>query len=489
MLLQLFYSPSVSAASALSSSDIASLRQYIADAVSREHISGATLAIASENQTILLEAFGKRNVTSNTDMTTDTLFHIGSTNKAITSFLIGILVDEGVLTWDTKAIDIYPNFTLSNQSYANQITIRQLLDMSSGLPRDVDAVFDNAPRFILEGLGNAALLAAPGVQYQYSNVGISMAAYLAVLAKAKADNGTITETDLDNLHAGYEQLLREKVLVPLGMSDAYLYIDEARNTGKMANSHHLDNDTFVVSESNDQRVDNIAPAGGLKTSANSLLRYMITEMQQGLSPEGTRILSSSSSNIRQTLSAGVASKEEYGLGLEVKTLSDGLQYIGHSGSFDDFNSVMGFFPDKKIAFALLINTESPRALQLTGESGIENTIAELLNQGVINKATEGNSNHINYFKLVLSKALSVDVSVNYQTRDNTAIAGKDYITTKDTVTIRAGQTSQTIGVKIIADNESEEDERFSLVLTNPSGANFPNGVQEIVATHTIIDDD
>ncbi len=282
ILLQLFYSTSVSAASALSSNDIASLRQYITDSVSRNHISGATLAIASENQTLLLEAFGKRNVTNNTDMTTDTLFHIASTNKAITSFLIGILVDEGVLTWDTKAIDIYPSFTLSNQSYANQITIRQLLDMSSGLPKDISAVFDNeAARFILEGLGNTALLAAPGEQYQYSNIGISMAAYLAVLAKTKADNGTIIETDLDNLHAGYEKLLREKVLVPLGMSDAYLYIDDARNTGKMANSHHLDNDTFVVSESTDQRVDNMAPAGGLKTSANSLLRYMITEMQIG----------------------------------------------------------------------------------------------------------------------------------------------------------------------------------------------------------------
>ncbi len=484
MLLQVL---PVSAASSLSTSDLANLRQYIADAISKNHISGATLAIASENQTILLEAFGKRNVTDNVDMTTDTLFHIASTNKAITSFLIGILVDEGALTWDTKAIDIYPDFTLSNQNYANQITIRQLLDMSSGLPKYADV---SSARLILTGLGNVDLLAAPGVQYQYSNVSVAMAAYLAVLAKAKADNGTITETDLNNLHASYEKLLREKVLVPLGMNDAYLYIDAARNTGKMADSHHLKNNVFVVSESEDQKVDPFAPAGGLKTSANSLLRYVITEMQQGLSPDGTRILSTSSINTRQTLSAGIASENDYGLSLDIKTFSNELKYIGINGSFDNFNSVMGFFPDKKIAFALLINSESPRAAQLTAETGLENKIAELLNQGVIDRITEGNqSNHTNYFKLVLSQALSVDASVNYTTRDNSAIAGQDYIAKIGTVTIPAGQTSQTIGIDIIADNNSEKEESFSLVLTNPSGASFSNGVQEVVATHTIIDDD
>jgi CubicO group peptidase (beta-lactamase class C family) len=486
LLLQLLYVAQVSAAAALSNTDLASLRQYISDAVSRNHISGATLAIASENKTILLEAFGKSDIANGTDISTDTLFHIGSTNKAITSFLIGILVDEGVLQWDTKAIDIYSGFKLSNQDYAKQITIRQLLDMTSGLPKDVDV---ESAQSILNGLDNVALLAAPGKKYQYSNVSIAMVAYLAVLAKVKADNGLITTTDLDNLHASYEQLLREKVLVPLGMTDAYLYIDDARNTGKMTRSYHIENNTLVVSESEDQKIDYIAPAGGLKTSAGSLLRYIITEMQQGVSPEGTRILSSNNSNIRQTLSAGVASENEYGLSLEIQTLTNELRYIGISGAFDHFNSIMGFFPDKKIAFVLLINTESPRAVQLTGKKGIVNAIAELLNKGIINKPTEGNSNHTNFFKLAISQALNVDVSVTYRTEDDTAIAGQDYIATTGTATIVAGQTSTTIGVDIIADNNAEGDESFYLILSNPSGANFPNGIQEVFATHTIIDDD
>jgi CubicO group peptidase (beta-lactamase class C family) len=479
--------------STLSSSDLESLRQYMKSSITKNHLSGAVLGIASADQTIFLEAFGKSDVDKNTAMTTDTLFHIGSTNKAITSFLIGILVDEGVLQWDQKAIDIYPDFILSNQSYAEQITIRQLLDMSSGLSEDGNInstiLEKKSARFILEGLSNAPALLAAGEQYTYSNLSVSMAAYLAVLAKAKADNGVITESDLDNLHAGYERLLREKVLVPLGMNDAYLYIDDARATGKMASAHHLENNAFVVSTSEDQNVDVFAPAGGLKTSANSLLRYIMTEMQSGLSPEGTRILSASNTTERQKLSAGISSENEYGLCLEIKTLSDGLNYIGHNGSFDDFNSVMGFFPDKQIGFVLLMNTESTQALKLSSAKGIENKIAELLNKGIISTPNEADVQQTNYFQLKINRALDTDVSVHYETRNGSAIAGQDYNSTTGTATIIAGQTQALITVDILADTLAEEDENFSVVLSNPVGASFASGITELITTHTIIDDD
>ena len=46
-----------------------------------------------------------------------------------------------------------------------------------------------------------------------------------------------------------------------------------------------------------------------------------------------------------------------------------------------------------------------------------------------------------------------------------------------------------LGVIIIADSEKESDETFSLVISNPIGQGFPEGVTEIKATHTIVDDD
>jgi|GEM_PF-1674561 len=363
--------------SVLTESKLAEIRQFMNEAISQNQAPGAVLALAEGNNTVLLEAFGASNTNNNSSMSTDNLLHIGSTNKAITSFMIAKLVDDGVMQWDSKAQDIYSGFTLSNNDYAGQITIRQLLDMTSGLPKDTDMELTQA-RTLLEGLTDN-LLAAPGEQYQYSNLSVSIAAYLAVLAKKKKDNGNISESDLDNLHAGYESLLSELILKPIGMNNSYLYVDEARQTGKLASSHHIENGSFVVSPSVDQRVDVIAPAGGLKSTASDMINYVITEMQQGLAPNGTQIVSTANTAERQKLSSGPAADNDYGLCLELKTFDNGLSSIGHSGSFDNFNSLIGFFPGKKVAFVLLTNGDSPEALSLTS-GGIDGKIAEVLGQ-------------------------------------------------------------------------------------------------------------
>ena len=105
--------------------------------------------------------------------------------------------------------------------------------------------------------------------------------------------------------------------------------------------------------------------------------------------------------------------------------------------------------------------------------------------------TEGsdNQNHTNYFQLALDKAYDHDIIVSYHTQAGTATAGEDYIATSRKVKISAGQTKAMIGIEIIADNNKEEDETFSLVISNPIGEGFPEGVTEITATHTILDDD
>ncbi len=102
---------------------------------------------------------------------------------------------------------------------------------------------------------------------------------------------------------------------------------------------------------------------------------------------------------------------------------------------------------------------------------------------------EGDSNHINYFLLQISGALSIDASVNFQTQDGTAKAGEDYIATSGTSTILAGELSTVIGVEIIGDQISEQDETFFLAITNPQGGIFPTGMTEVIASRTIIDDD
>jgi len=108
---------------------------------------------------------------------------------------------------------------------------------------------------------------------------------------------------------------------------------------------------------------------------------------------------------------------------------------------------------------------------------------------VITSPLEGDENTINYFFLQINKPLNFNVSVNYETKDGTAKGGQDFVDTKGIATIHAGDTYTTISVEIIGDNLIENNESFSLEISNPVGASFPPDVNKITINRTIIDDD
>ena len=62
------------------------------------------------------------------------------------------------------------------------------------------------------------------------------------------------------------------------------------------------------------------------------------------------------------------------------------------------------------------------------------------------------------------------VTVDYTTQDGSAIAPQDYTTTTGTLRFDVGETSKTISVPIVSDTILEDNEAFSIVLSNPSNA-------------------
>ncbi|MCB0190736.1 MAG: right-handed parallel beta-helix repeat-containing protein [Anaerolineae bacterium] len=90
--------------------------------------------------------------------------------------------------------------------------------------------------------------------------------------------------------------------------------------------------------------------------------------------------------------------------------------------------------------------------------------------------------------VTLNLASSEDVSVDYETADNTATAGSDYTAVTGTLTISAGLTSATFQVPITDDLIFENDELVDLTLSNPQGATLTGAVNN-PAGLTIVDDD
>ena len=91
------------------------------------------------------------------------------------------------------------------------------------------------------------------------------------------------------------------------------------------------------------------------------------------------------------------------------------------------------------------------------------------------------------FTLSLSAASANPVTVAWRTANGTAVAGRDYVAGRGTVTFAAGQTRQTIGVWVIGDRIREGNETFSVSLSSPVNATF--AAAEARATGTIVNDD
>jgi len=89
------------------------------------------------------------------------------------------------------------------------------------------------------------------------------------------------------------------------------------------------------------------------------------------------------------------------------------------------------------------------------------------------------------FKVTLSPASGLPVTVDFTTADGTATAPSDYVPTKETLTFSPGRTIQFITVKVMGDRRVEQEETFLVKLNNAINASIADGE----GVGTIHDDD
>jgi len=134
----------------------------------------------------------------------------------------------------------------------------------------------------------------------------------------------------------------------------------------------------------------------------------------------------------------------------------------------------------------LSNIANANPGDIDGQGTILDTTAPVVASVADASIDEGDSgNSTLNFVVQLSRVSQNDVVVQYQTADNSAQAGSDYIAVSDTLVIPAGQTQASIPVIVLGDQQFEQDEQLQLVLSAAQNANLANNQ----ATGVIRNDD
>ncbi len=321
------------------------LSAFIEEIMAEDQLPGAAVAVIAGDEIIFAKGFGYRDVAAAQPVTPETLFHIGSTHKSITGLLIATLVDQGLFTWDTPIVEIYPEFELSTPESTRSVTLRHLLRMESGIPDtaedDVDLDFASAED-LFDYIGGVPLLGAPGDEFSYSNISAALAGYIGVIA---------ADIDAPDLYSGYEKLLRTQVLNPIGMPAAVLRVSAAEANPHYGKSYFLDDGEVVEAQSEDFDGDPLAPSGGLKVNLMEMAAYIQTQLNYGVAPNGQRVVSEAN-----LLATWQPNQDDYAMGWDVVD-ERGVQIIMHEGAFDNYLSVIGFAPELELGFVILTNAE------------------------------------------------------------------------------------------------------------------------------------
>lgn len=160
-------------------------------ALKENHFSGTALVVKN-NKVVMHQGYGKANVAKDRQNGPTTTFPIASTAKFLTAVLVGQQVEKGKLSYESKLSDYYPS--LPN---ADQITVRDLLTMTSGLrqpkqPQSFKSDLDNVDF----SAANTEKIGEPGsgIGWSYQPVNYRLLAGILMKVTHKSFNDMLDQT-------------------------------------------------------------------------------------------------------------------------------------------------------------------------------------------------------------------------------------------------------------------------------------------------------
>jgi CubicO group peptidase (beta-lactamase class C family) len=273
------------------------------------------------------------------------VFHFASVSKPFVATAIMQLVERQDMGLDDRVAEILPYFRLADDDY-RKITIRQMLDHTSGMPDVEDYEWHNpqfdegaAERYV-RSMACRSLLSAPGSNRQYSNLAFDTLG--GVIAKVSG--------------VSFEEYIQSNILQPLGMEDSTFMYPEVAET--LRTTGHV-GDPARVSEVYPYNRRH-APSSTLNASVAEMTHWMIANLNRG-TLNGHRILREESYGFLWTPSTPIPG-EEGSVGLSwFLGEHAGTRIVAHGGGDTGFRSHILLAPDLSLGIVLASNWEGTDA--------------------------------------------------------------------------------------------------------------------------------
>ena len=365
---------------ALDDALIAELEAFIVETLAALEVPGAAVAVVHDGETVYAQGFGVRDLTSGVPVTPETLMMIGSSTKPMTTMLMAQLVDQGVYRWDTRAIDIFPDFRVADPDITPVLTMRNLVCACTGVPRrDAEWVLNGGKltaEEVIASLAGFEFSTALGEAFQYSNQMVAAAGYLSTLA---------TGGRFGTLLADFAILFEERLLAPLGMARSTFDFAEVRGSDNFATPYGylVGGELAAVPFATEAVLTPVAPAGGLWSSVTDMARYLATGLSLGVAPDGTRIVSEENLLVTWEPQVAITAQSSYGLGWMIEDYH-GRQILSHGGNTFGFSSDMALMPGAGLGIIVLTNQQQSSFNAMVRERlfelvfGLESTVDDMI---------------------------------------------------------------------------------------------------------------
>ena len=316
--------------------DFAAIDAYVTEQMDNLGIPGIALGIVQDGQVVHLQGFGVAD-SSGRAVTSQTPFYLGSITKSFTALAVMQLVEEGKIDLDAPVQNYLPWFTLADKDASATITVRHLLNQTTGISEN------DGNRFWTSKLGleeqvrqfDTIKLSNPvGSTYEYCNVNYMIAGLIVEKVSGQPYPDYVTEHIFDPLELTHSYAFRELALAD-GLAQGHIYM-----FGR------------IFSDEGPLPPANL-PAGTLIASVEDMSRYMLVHLDEGqygdksiISPQGIAELHA------PAISTGGG--QYYAMGWNVGTV-EGVSYLAHAGDAGRNHAIVIMMPDRNSGLVLLAN--------------------------------------------------------------------------------------------------------------------------------------